>query len=325
MAEINIISEDSRRVLINRLVISLMIGTISGFCCFLIRNQIYQGAGDFEWTLRAARDVLNGKNPYDYQYSDIGVPYPLTVAFLGFPFVWLADELAGALFFGLSSFLLAYGILQQAERWRLLIFLSPSYFYALAFVQWTPLMVAMSFYPIFLFLMVIKPHIAIPLVFSGFARWKLFAVFLALVLVIGSLLIMPTWPFVYLNLLGRYEGVMPVWVISAGGPLLLLSLLRWRDRNGRLLLLMSLAPQRMFYDQLPLWLLPGSRNQMIFLNITSWIGFYLFFFHFRSAWNWPFWVVFSIYLPSLMFVLEIEIVKAVGKFRSRFYNFRGGQ
>jgi hypothetical protein len=289
---------------INRLVISLSIGLITGVCCFLIRNQFYHGAGDFEWALRAARDILSGKDPYDYQYNGIDVPYPLTVAFIGFPFAWMPDELAAALFIGCSSFLLAYGILKQGEFWRLLIFLSPSYFYAMAFVQWSPLMVAMSFFPVFLFLLVIKPQIAVPMAFSGYVRWRLFAVIIVIALLLGSLVIMPNWPFEYLTHLGLYEGTIPILVVPAGGPLLLLSLLRWREPKGRLLLLMSLAPQRMFYDQLPLWLLPGSRNQIILLNITGWIGFYLFFFHFRSAWNWPVWIILSIYFPSLIMILK---------------------
>jgi hypothetical protein len=289
-------------VTITRTVISLSIGLISGFFCFLIRNFIYQGAGDFAWALLAARDLLSGNNPYGYHYSGIGVPYPLTVAFIGIPFAWLPDELAAAVFFGLSSSFLAYGLLKTRLLWKLLIFLSPSYLYALAFVQWSPLLVAMSILPLFLFMLVIKPHMAAPLALSGLVRWKRSAVGVTVFLILASLLAMPTWPFVYLNLLQLYEGVVPVMVYSAGGPLLLFSLLKWRDPKARLLLLMSLVPQRMFYDQLPLWLLPVSKKQMIVFNLFSWLGFYLFFFHFRSSWNWQFWIVFSIYIPALLIV-----------------------
>jgi hypothetical protein len=289
---------------IHQWVISISIGLISGFCCFLIRNNFYLGAGDFSWALTAARDILYGNNPYGYHYSGIGIPYPLTVAFIGIPFVWLPDELAAGIFFGLSSFFLAFGLLKTGPLWRLLIFLSPSYFYAMAFVQWSPLLVAMSFFPLFLFLLVLKPHMAIPMALSGLVRWKRSAVVISAALVLGSLLIMPSWPFVYSNLLQLYEGQFPVLVFSAGGPLLLLSVLNWRDPKARLLLFMSLVPQRMFYDQLPLWLLPDSKKQMVLLNLFSWLGFYLFFFHFQSSWNWQFWIVISIYIPSLLIVLK---------------------
>jgi hypothetical protein len=297
-------SNASEISIIERLIISVSIGLISGFCCFLIRYNFYHGAGDFSWTLTAARDLLSGRNPYGYHYSGIGVPYPLTVAFIGVPFAWLPEELAAGMFFGLSSFFLAFGLLKTGPLWRLLIFLSPAYFYAMAFVQWSPLLVAMSLYPLFLFLLVIKPHIAIPMAFSGLVRWKRSAVGITVVLVLGSLLVMPSWPFVYSNLLNLYEGQFPVLVVSAGGPLLLLSILNWRDPKARLLLFMSLVPQRMFYDQLPLWLLPDSKKQMVLLNLFSWLGFYLFFFHFQSSWNWQFWIVISIYIPSLLMVLK---------------------
>jgi hypothetical protein len=300
-----------KKPLIKRLICSLVIGLISGFCCFLIRWNFYGGAGDFSWAIMAARDISNGTNPYGYQYSDIEVPYPLTVALIGFPFTFFQQEIAAGIFFGLSSFILAYGLMKDGDFWRLQLFFSPSFFYAMAFVQWTPLIVAMIFFPLFIFMIVIKPHIALPLAFSGLTRFKKQHLLIAIAILFGSLILMPNWPLEYIKLLKPYQGIFPILVYSAGGPLLLLSLLKWRDPRGKLLLLMSLIPQRMFYDQLPLWVLPTSSKEMLVLNFTGWLGFYLFFFHFRSGWNWPFWVVLFIYIPSLILLIRKEMMELI--------------
>lgn len=51
---------------------------------------------------------------------------------------------------------------------------------------------------------------------------------------------------------------------SLRGPLRLLSVMRWRLPEGRLLLAMSLLPQNMlFYDRLLPWLIPKNRNQIM--------------------------------------------------------------
>jgi len=45
--------------------------------------------------------------------------------------------------------------------------------------------------------------------------------------------------------------------------LLLLALLRYRDRDAWLLLLAALMPQRWFFDSFNLWLIPKSRHQIL--------------------------------------------------------------
>ena len=62
----------------------------------------------------------------------------------------------------------------------------------------------------------------------------------------------------------RVPGIYKSPITVLGGPLLLLSVMRWRRPEGRLLLAMSLLPQNMlFYDQLLLWLIPKTRNQIM--------------------------------------------------------------
>ena len=51
----------------------------------------------------------------------------------------------------------------------------------------------------------------------------------------------------------NYEHFIPLLVFP--GPLLLLALLRYRDRDAWLLLLAALMPQRWFFDAFTLWLI----------------------------------------------------------------------
>jgi hypothetical protein len=52
--------------------------------------------------------------------------------------------------------------------------------------------------------------------------------------------------------------------------LLLLALLRYRDRDAWLLLLAALMPQRWFFDSFILWLIPKSRQQILPTLLFSW-------------------------------------------------------
>jgi hypothetical protein len=67
----------------------------------------------------------------------------------------------------------------------------------------------------------------------------------------------------------------PLFVLPLG-PLLLLSAPFLSDRKAGLILAMSLIPQHLFfYDQLPLWLIPGSFNSGLAYSGLSWIAFLL--------------------------------------------------
>lgn len=73
-----------------------------------------------------------------------------------------------------------------------------------------------------------------------------------------SLVIMPTWPWVWFKQAvvgGFYEGFVPLLWRPGGVPvglLLLIALPLWRSWQARVLLFFSITPQRMFYDQLVL-------------------------------------------------------------------------
>lgn len=88
-------------------------------------------------------------------------------------------------------------------------------------------------------------------------------------------------------------------VLIFPGMLLLLAALRWRDYRARYLLLLSLVPQRMFYDQLLAFGVPRSRRSLLALVSASWLCF-LGWFRFPSP-AIP-WHILLIYVPALVIV-----------------------
>ena len=107
-----------------RLGITLIIGSLCGVLCAYALSRIGNGAGDFNWQLRAARDLLSGSDPYDYPPGPYNIPYPLPTAMLAVPLAWLTNFIAGGVFFGVSSGVLAWLILCRGNTWQLLLFLS---------------------------------------------------------------------------------------------------------------------------------------------------------------------------------------------------------
>ena len=100
--------------------------------------------------------------------------------------------------------------------------------------------------------------------------------------------------------------VMPV--REFGGLLLLLAIVSWRRTTGRLLLAMSLVPQGLFfYDALPLWLIPRTRKQSIFLTACSQLAIFSWYLLLpdgqdivRGAAPHEVWLI---YIPALLVVM----------------------
>jgi hypothetical protein len=259
-----------------RIYLALAIGMISASICWLRLAERGKLAADFTWPWRAAQLLLQGENPYtaiqptgEYPYQTYFY-YPLPAALAALPFASLPPYPAGALFFGLSSGLLAFAV--SKDGWSgLHIFLGAPYWVALAVAQWSPLMVAAALIPGMEALLVCKPNIGLP----GWIYRPSWRGLAGMAAMLGlSLLVLPSWPLDWLRVTRSLEGHSPAALIFPLGPLLLLSVLRWKIPEGRLLLTLSILPQMpFFYDQLPLWLIPGSRAQGLALSGLSWIAF----------------------------------------------------
>lgn len=212
----------------------------------------------------------------------------------GCPFFGLDQRWAASLFFGSSSGLLAYGILRSDAPWRLLVFVSFPYLYALLFAQWSPLIMAAWFFPVLAPLLVlVKPQIALPIAINRITRS---GVILAGAVLALSLLIYPMWPLRWRAMLGEFQSLVPL-LSFPFGPLLLLALFHQRDERGRLLLAMAVLPFRAVYDLLALWLLPSNLRQALMLTVLSYLVVLLNFDGLAVV--RPHWAVPVLFLPAL--------------------------
>lgn len=299
-----------------RVLGAIAVGSIGAIFSYIeLRNRGYL-ASDFNWLWAAAKFLWHGHNPYHnpafrkgnpYPFSN-PLPYPLAAVFFSMPFAPFPAYIAGALFFGVSVALLAFGA-SRYDWLYLPMFLSAPLVISGTVAQWSPLIVAGAFLPTILPILVIKPNLALAI--NG--RKPLFrSLPLTVIMVIVSFMVLPSWVGDWLNTLSQHYNPIPLLVLPFG-PLLLLSLIGWRRPAGRLLILMMVMPQTpYFYDQLPLWLIPQTKKQGVFLSAFSWIAF--------SGW-WiehghqtmgvrvpaaqP-WIVALIYLPALAVVLWQE-------------------
>ena len=243
-----------------RFAVSAAIGFASGAFCWFLMKRLHQDAADFRWALHLADRLLARQNPYDTPLEQ----YPLTAALFALPFVRLQPKLAAALFWGISSFFLALGLTRHGYT-RLLIFFAYPYWAGLLTVQWSPLIAASGFFPLLLPAAMAKPQVGLPVFLTRLSRRGLLA---CLVVGLLSLAVMPRWPLLWLQQTRNYEHFIPILVLP--GALLVLALLRYRNRDAQLLFLSALMPQRWFFDSFILWLIPQSRREIIWTVFFSW-------------------------------------------------------
>jgi len=311
-----------------RATIALGLGAWGGFITyFSLIVAPHHLAKDFSWPWRAARAILDGHNPYNviqatgpYPFN-VGLFYPLPAAVVSLPFAPLSPATAGAAFFGISSALLAYGLSRtRADLAKLPLFASAPFCMAAVLAQWAPLMTAAALTPALQFLTVAKPNIGLACwVYRPTVRGAIAAVAFAAL----TLLIVPTWPFEWREALQqapRYKGPL---FTSGAGLILLPAALAWRQREGRLFLAMTAVPQlSLFYDQLPLWLIPQTVWRSVLLSAASWVAWWQWYpsraltSSVAVAAPWVFWLI---YVPAL----AILLFPMLGPFwRRRYSNWR---
>lgn len=238
-------------------------------------------AKDFSYPWRAARALLDGQNPYEVIKAVGAYPfnaalfYPLPAAIVAMPLAPLRPEQAGALFVGLSSALLAFALLRESPH-RLWVFASAPFVHAAILGQWSPLLTAAALMPTLQFAAAAKPTI-------GLVAWLYRPSWRGIIggaLLAGiALVVLPSWPRDWLAAAattGKYRG--PATTLL--GAFLLLGLVRWRRKEGRLLVSLALVPQLpVFYDTLPLWLIPSTWVRSMLLSTISWVGYMLWYPH----------------------------------------------
>lgn len=293
----------------DQIIMAAVLGGWGAFIAyFAMASHPQHLAKDFSYPWRAARALLAGDNPYEAIRAVGEYPfnaeffYPLPAALVAVPFSQLRPEIAGALFIGISSALLGWAILRDCPH-RLPLFISAPFVQAAILGQWSPLLTAAALMPTLQFLAAAKPTV-------GLAAWlyqpSKRGIVGGLILVAVSFLVLPGWLGDWSDAVastGRYRG--PATTLL--GCFLLLGLLRWRRREGRLFVAMSLVPQLpVFYDSLILWLVPTTLWRSLALSAASWVG-YLAWYPSRASpmqneIAFPF-LVFTIYLPALILLL----------------------
>lgn len=265
--------------------------------CWIFLHHFHLGDADFYSAHQAGRALLTGKDPYGNLPPGV-IPYPLPAAIVTLPLVAFPEELAAALFYGISSALLAYGLIRDDPR-RLFIFLAYPFWAGVMTAQWIPLVMSAAFFPLGLVFCAAKPHIGTPVGLTHLSRKGIIA---AGVLLAASFAVRPHWLSEWISLIHGYPHFFPLLVVP--GPILVLSLWRWHDRDAWLLFLCSIVPQRWFYDAFVLWLIPKTRRGILATVACSWI---------IGVWRWYHiphsmtavgrWCVLGFYLPILAVVL----------------------
>ena len=259
---------------------SFWTATVIAFACglgawiFLNRPD---APSDFFHYWSATRTLLSGGDPYTVIAEGPANPghdptlYPLPALLLLAPFAHLPLAVAGGAFIGVSAWLAAWGLARTGAD-RLPLFLSAPFLLAISLGQWSPLLVAAAIIPALGVIVSAKPTIGLA-VFIARPSWK--TVLLVTVLLAISLAAMPRWPIEWLaNVSHREEKFIPL--LRPGGFLLAAAVLSWRRPEGRLLAILSIVPQALFfYDQLLLWLVPRTLKQSLLLSIWSFGVFFV--------------------------------------------------
>jgi hypothetical protein len=271
-----------------------ILGLGAGTFCWYLLKHLHQNAGDFGWALHLAQRVVARQNPYDTPLEQ----YPLPAALFALPLLRLTSEMAAGVFYGSSTFFLALGLTRQ-NYGRLRVFLAYPYWAALFTAQWSTIIAGSAFYPLLLPATMMKPQVGLPVFLTRLSRRGL----LACVVVAGlSIAVAPPWPLLWLRQSHYYEHFIPMLVFP--GPLLLLALVRYRDRDAWLLLFAALMPQRWFFDSFTLWLIPKSRREIVLTAGFSWgAGIWRWYHTPHSFTEVGRWTVIFIYLPMLVVVL----------------------
>ncbi len=271
-------------------------------------------ASDLGGPLEGARRILQGERdiyarPYAPYVTAYPLSYPLTTSILVLPLAPLPPRLAGLLFVGLTTGLAAY-MLTRRRLDELLIFGSAPAFFAWAWAQWSPLLLIQGMTAWSVLLGIGKPQVA-AVMFAYRPHWR--GLRLGALVLLLTLAWSPTWPADWLagsmaDPIEVREHAGALW--APGGALLLAAAWRWEDPRARLVLALTIIPNRLwFYDQLLLGLVPESIGRRVAWAACSWLaaGLWALTRHLRgdeARFVLELSLVMLVYGPALWFVLK---------------------
>lgn len=255
-----------------RVLAAILIGEICGVLAWAIQ---FGGRTDWAQIWYGARALIDGISPYsvvgpgrlfEWQFPLL---YPLPAIVVGVPFALAPLAVAVGLFAGCSAAILSYAITRDGWS-RLLLLLGAPFLLAMLSAQWSMLLTAAALLPPLGFLFVTKPTV-------GAALWlykpSRSAVVGGVLFLLASIAVRPSWPREWAATMS-HTGHMVVPLVHAGGPLLLLALLRWRRPEARLLLALACVPQTaLLYEMVPLMLIPSTIGESVAFVALSYVVF----------------------------------------------------
>lgn len=262
--------------------------TALAFCCGLLagmitiqKNHREPTPRDFEQIWYAARAILAGINPYQQVGPGLAVDwpfpllYPLPAGVIGIPFAPFSVHASAVLFSFVGGALFAWALMEHGYG-PLFGFFSMPLRAAFETVQWSPLLSSATVIaPLSLFL-VAKPTVGGAIFLSRPSRWA----FAGAAMFGGvAFLLQPGWVADWLDAIARNNALWAPTtpyrapITFVGGPLALLSLLRWRRPEARLVAALVCVPQTLvLYEAVPLMLVPRTFWQSVALVTVSYIG-----------------------------------------------------
>lgn len=265
----------------SRLSVSIAIAIASGLLVVARDTRIPWHRSDFGVTWFGAQALLHGANPYDLIGPGLQfdwtwrMMYPATAMVAALPLSVFPEVVATFLFVAISGGLLAYAV--TGDGWyRLPLFLSWPYVVAISHAQWSPLYTAVVCLPSLGWILVAKPSIgAAVFAASSSRRLVISALVGGIVLMVVSLVMLPSWPMHWLASL-RTQIRVDIPLTRMGGVVVLLALLRWRRPEARLIVALACVPQTIdWYETVPLLLIPNTYRQSLVYSAILSLGFFL--------------------------------------------------
>jgi len=277
------------------------------FVYVLYARQTRSVISDWDPTWVGTRALLHGGSPY----AAIQVPpwpnyllYPLPALLLSAPFTFIPLAVARALFAGIGTAAFTF-VITARGRWTLYFLISGAMLWAWIDVQWPPLLMAAALTPAFSWMLAAKPTLGLAL-WSAYPNRK--GVIWGLVFVGLCFLVRPGWVPEWLASVARTPH--KAHVLRPGGFLLLLSLLRWRRPEARLLAVLCLMPQTTaLYETLPLALAAERKVEAAAFATLTMAAHLLYLLGPQGPWpvgaEYQWWVMLIlIYLPVLGLILS---------------------
>lgn len=262
----------------SRYVVASILGV---FGALLILHQYGSKPGyhtDFGMLWFGARALINGLDPYpligpgrafNYGWTLI---YPLPGVVSIVPLSFFEERTAATLFVAISTALLAFGLTRDGW-YRLPIFISEAFLSSAKLGQWSILLTAALFLPWLGIFAIAKPQSSLPVIAGSASRSVVvFAVAGGIVLFSISILLQPHWIAEWLAGVRNARHMEPP-ITRLAGFMVLLVLLKWRRPESWLVLTLACLPQSWgWYGTLPLFTVPSSFAQAVFLAGVAAVG-----------------------------------------------------